>query len=427
MTAPQTPTPDEVRTAFDVGYLRPKTDLRLSPDGTVVFTAADVVLCMEITGVDGCLYRVQHDDGREGIWASSCFERLGKIKPISAGRATPTPGIPLSAESDVRAGDYVRVIAPGGLIGSGSLRVKCGEIAEVVEAEGGFVSVRGESWRSENFTFIGRPDAEGWMTWSGGENPVPGQMVECRIRRGWRDKKPFTSDRARWAHDGGNSDIIAFRLTTPSDQGEDAGRTLAKAMWGIDLVPATTTPASGSDGLEGESVALMHPFWVSWWGEPGTFELHRPWWVSGERDDGKASICAAVLAQDEFTARLSIQWAHDDKDAVIEWRFVEEKPKGWSPFCDRFVQADWMRWPETTALVTREAAEKERAARLAAESLVAALKAALEMQASEMEEIHLFLQGFDADEVGELAPYDVLVKRIRDNAIAARQALKEGR
>ncbi|MCV0413472.1 MAG: hypothetical protein K5831_01135 [Brevundimonas sp.] len=103
----------------------------------------------------------------------------------------------------------------------------------------------------------------------------------------------------------------------------------------------------GLEVVEGESVAIMRPFWVSWWGEPGTFELHRPWWISGERDDGKQSICAAVLAQDEFTARLSIQWAHDDKDAVIEWRFAEERPKGWSPFGSRFRQADWMIWPES--------------------------------------------------------------------------------
>lgn len=111
------------------------------------------------------------------------------------------------------------------------------------------------------------------------------------------------------------------------------------------LTLAGKVEASGSE-REGESVAIMRPFWVSWWGEPGTFELHRPWWISGERDDGKPSICAAVLAQDEFTARLSVQWAHNDKDAIIEWRFSEEKPKGWSPFGDRFRQADWMIWPE---------------------------------------------------------------------------------
>jgi hypothetical protein len=104
---------------------------------------------------------------------------------------------------------------------------------------------------------------------------------------------------------------------------------------------------SSADEMEGESVALMRPFWVSWWGVPGTFELHRPWWVSGERDDGMQSICAAVLAPDEFSARLSVQWAMDDKEAVIEWRFCEPKERGWSPFGSRFRRADWMRWPVT--------------------------------------------------------------------------------
>ena len=31
-------------------------------------------------------------------------------------------------------------------------------------------------------SFIGRPDADGWMPWSGGENPAPGQRVQWRTR-----------------------------------------------------------------------------------------------------------------------------------------------------------------------------------------------------------------------------------------------------
>lgn len=159
------------------------------------------------------------------------------------------------------------------------------------------------------------------------------------------------------------ADYIWFKCDGCGVESEgEHGRDAALAQWNRRPHAPVSRPG---DGVEGESVAIMRPFWVSWWGEPGTFELHRPWWVSGERDDGKKSICAAVLAQDEFTARLSVQWAHDDNDAVIEWRFAEEKPKGWSPFGSRFPQADWMIWPEMAALtppaepVSRPAGERE--------------------------------------------------------------------
>lgn len=63
----------------------------------------------------------------------------------------------------------------------------------------------------ERFAFIGRPDADGWMPWSGGENPVPGQRVEVRLR----DGSSASPDEGNWVHDprpGTLDDIIAFRL-----------------------------------------------------------------------------------------------------------------------------------------------------------------------------------------------------------------------
>lgn len=67
----------------------------------------------------------------------------------------------------------------------------------------------------ERFAFIDRPDADGWMPWSGGENPVPGQMVEVK----WRNGRVFigpSDDVALfdWRHMvlASGSDIIAFRL-----------------------------------------------------------------------------------------------------------------------------------------------------------------------------------------------------------------------
>ena len=90
---------------------------------------------------------------------------------------------------------------------------------------------------------------------------------------------------------------------------------------------------------------------VSWWCPPhlmGKFELHSPWWISGERlSDGAQSICAAIQAANEGRAKATVWIAHDDPPEdydEIEWRFVSERPDDWVPFNDRFPQADWMKW-----------------------------------------------------------------------------------
>ncbi len=90
------------------------------------------------------------------------------------------------------------------------------------------------------------------------------------------------------------------------------------------------------------------PYWVSWWQTDalGPFELHTPWWISGSTMDGDASsICAAVMAADEDAAREAVRASFDERPDRLEFRFVTAKPQGWSPYCDRFQPADWMRWP----------------------------------------------------------------------------------
>lgn len=104
--------------------------------------------------------------------------------------------------------------------------------------------------------------------------------------------------------------------------------------------------------LVGNSIAGDGPtkyYWLSWYheGELGTFELHRPWWVSGYRgSDDAATICAAVVATSEYHARNIIDRSYDSPPGQLEFRFVEEQAPGWWPFCDRFRRAAWMRWPE---------------------------------------------------------------------------------
>lgn len=92
-------------------------------------------------------------------------------------------------------------------------------------------------------------------------------------------------------------------------------------------------------------------YWLSWWTEPdpGQFELHTPWWISGARAGNAHSVCAAITATSEDAAREKITDSYDVPPASgLEWRFVDERPADWSPYCDRFERADWMQWPDTT-------------------------------------------------------------------------------
>lgn len=120
----------------------------------------------------------------------------------------PTPG-PLSAEG-------VKLLRKGDLLLA--LETTCNFFAgEVLTFEGpGPLSecmVNGMSWMASRFAFIGRPGADGWMPWSGGENPVPGRVVEIELR-GLGLIGPDLSDHFDWRHEADNEDqdVIAFRL-----------------------------------------------------------------------------------------------------------------------------------------------------------------------------------------------------------------------
>jgi len=66
-------------------------------------------------------------------------------------------------------------------------------------------------------TFIGRPDADGWITWAGGENPVPGVRVDVRHRDGDEAFAQIAGESCAaedWTHDAAPhpGDIVAFRI-----------------------------------------------------------------------------------------------------------------------------------------------------------------------------------------------------------------------
>lgn len=104
------------------------------------------------------------------------------------------------------------------------------------------------------------------------------------------------------------------------------------------------------EAKHGSVQRVVRPFWISWVQTPSLSEytLHSPWWVSGHvphPDGTRFNIVAAVMAANMDGAKCRILGAFDVVPMEIEWRFCDERPTGWSPFCERFPRAPWMRWP----------------------------------------------------------------------------------
>ncbi|MCV0413471.1 MAG: hypothetical protein K5831_01130 [Brevundimonas sp.] len=115
-------------------------------------------------------------------------------------QTTPTPGQPLS-EADVS------LLQPGDW-----LRHEDGTVHRILSAIEGWVFVA--DWREpiRAFTFLGRPDQDGWIAWEGGENPVPGvRDVELRLRSGDEFTGSDVNAHGIWRHIWGEGDIIAYR------------------------------------------------------------------------------------------------------------------------------------------------------------------------------------------------------------------------
>ena len=90
----------------------------------------------------------------------------------------------------------------------------------------------------------------------------------------------------------------------------------------------------------------MNNYWISWWHDKefSPFELHSPWWVSGEAHDDAKSICAAIKADNEHEARQIVLACYDSLPDTLRFRFNEQKENDWSPFNERFPKAEWMKW-----------------------------------------------------------------------------------
>ena len=95
-------------------------------------------------------------------------------------------------------------------------------------------------------------------------------------------------------------------------------------------------------------------FWLSWEDfHYGEWELHFPWWVSGdlvneEYEVTGRNIVAAVRAEHEEAAKRFVLDCYDNPvhASNIRWRFCDQQASDWSPFTGRFPRGDWMQWPD---------------------------------------------------------------------------------
>ncbi len=153
--------------------------------------------------------------------------------------------------------------------------VKAGEVHRVTEMfRGGYLGFAppvGGEWNPVGW---GKCDADGWMPWSGGENPVPGQRVQWRTRNETDRVMSVLSNNLDWTHEcrRGFDPIIAFRLapTAPVeasgsereidlyDDKVQEGIAWTMRQWGEALGLTTWTQGDGSESVEGDVGAEIH-------------------------------------------------------------------------------------------------------------------------------------------------------------------------
>lgn len=248
----------------------------------------------------------------------------------------PTPG-PLSA-------DDVKLLVKGDCI-----RGPNGKIYRLEEwGDGGFLTFIDEphdGYLATLCAFIGRPDESGWMPWSGGENPVPGRMVEVR----WTNSlvEQYYSDIVSWRK--GGVMVEAFRLapTAPVeasgseeidlyDDKVQEGISWTMRQWGEALGLTTWTQGDGSESVEGDVGAEIHTILVD----------------AGLRD-AETNEMAALRPQPSGETREAVRLALEDADALE--RVSEE--------------ADDNQWQDWAATMRQAASRIRRLALLSARPL----------------------------------------------------------
>lgn len=91
---------------------------------------------------------------------------------------------------------------------------------------------------------------------------------------------------------------------------------------------------------------MINLYSISWYNERkfSAFELHYPWWITGERmSDGAQTIVANIFAKSEKEAEQVVFFAYDTRPSKIEWRFndlLEDRNAYFKS--DRFPISKWM-------------------------------------------------------------------------------------
>lgn len=193
------------------------------PDPVAAVAADWVHVYDRVTRERRTLKRPEPDAVLTGLRDVAADLRGKPVEPPFGCAALPLVG-PLTSTEGLRAGDVLRVIwadKHGGMMGWAN-----GDIATVIESygpgkdaggEAGAILAnrqgeRGYQFHADRFAFVGRPDADGWMTWAGGENPVPGAVVDVRFRD-LEVVPALKSNKWTWSHVSDHPrDIIAFRI-----------------------------------------------------------------------------------------------------------------------------------------------------------------------------------------------------------------------
>jgi hypothetical protein len=151
--------------------------------------------------------------------------------------------------------------------------------------------------------YIGERGDDGWISWSGGPNPVPGKLVDTRFRGDpLSEGNSDPSGMWTWEHDGDDGDIIAFRLVE-ADKGSSAD-----AEWML-------MPRDASERMMDAGVAALHA------AEPNI--------------DGLPGYCALRAAYDAMIANASEPPSVPGEGhgtGVVGWQPIETAPRDGSGF-----------------------------------------------------------------------------------------------
>lgn len=128
----------------------------------------------------------------------------------------PTPGQPLTAESVglLKKGDLLSFT-----IGGDKLIVGFEAAGETVRGSKILWHTGGGSQFARLYTYLGRPGPDGFIPWSGGENPVPGMRVDVRLASGLTFHDTPSDEYGRWWIGTDTMDAVtSFRPSQPIAQ-----------------------------------------------------------------------------------------------------------------------------------------------------------------------------------------------------------------